>query len=177
MNNSTPAIVAETVNVNELDHSRGGKFLTFFLKDEEYGIEILKVQEIVGILPVTRVPRTPHFIRGVVNLRGKIIPVTDLRLRFNMEEGVANEENCIIVVRTAGIEIGLIVDKVSEVLAIAESEVEGVPSFGTEVKTEYLLGIGKTASSVILLLNIDRVITMQDVMSLRSSLQEVEALA
>lgn len=159
---------------NESSQTIGGKFLTLFLKNEEYGIEILKVQEIVGMLPVTRVPRTPHFIRGVVNLRGKIIPVTDLRLRFNMEEGEPSEENCIIVVRTAGIEIGLIVDKVSEVLDIAGAETETVPSFGTEVKTEYLLGIGKTATSVILLLNIDRVITMQDVMSIRASLPEVE---
>lgn len=172
MNNSIP-VSAE----NELSQTLGGKFLTFFLKNEEYGIEILKVQEIVGMLPVTRVPRTPHFIRGVVNLRGKIIPVTDLRLRFNMEEGEPTEENCIIVVRTSGVEIGLIVDKVSEVLDIAQGQTESVPSFGTEVKTEYLIGIGKTASSVILLLNIDRVITMQDVISLRSSMQDVEIAA
>ena len=176
MNTSIPAI-AEKPTDSELSQTRGGKFLTLFLKNEEYGIEILKVQEIVGMLPVTRVPRTPHFIRGVVNLRGKIIPVTDLRLRFNMEEGPVTEENCIIVVRTAGIEVGLIVDKVSEVLDIAQADTENVPSFGTEVKTEYLLGIGKTATSVILLLNIDRVISMQDVMSLRSSIQEMETAA
>src|SRR5690349_9608987 len=97
---------------------RGGKFLSFFLNNEEYGIEILKVQEIIGMLPITRVPRTPPFVKGVINLRGKIIPVTDLRTRFEMEEQELTAETCTIVVQAGGIEIGVIVDKVSEVLDI-----------------------------------------------------------
>lgn len=140
-------------------NSRGGKFLTFFLIDEEYGIEIGKVQEIIGMLPITRVPRTPPFVRGVVNLRGKIIPVTNLRLKFNMEECADSSETCIIVVKTHGIEIGVIVDKVSEVLDIVEAEIEDAPAFGSEISVDYLLGIGKTQDKVRLLLDIDQILS------------------
>lgn len=143
--------------------NRGGKFLTFYLKDEEYGIEIHKVQEIIGMLPITRVPRTPEFVRGVVNLRGKIIPVTELRSKFGMEECEDSTETCIIVVKTSGVEIGCIVDKVSEVLDIAESEIENAPSFGSEINTDYLLGIGNTKGHVRLLLDIDRILTAEEV--------------
>ena len=152
----------------------GGKFLTFFLKDEEYGIEIRKVQEIIGMLPITRVPRTPPFVRGVVNLRGKIIPVTNLRHKFGMEECADSAETCIIVVKTFGIEIGVIVDKVSEVLDIADAEIEDAPSFGSEINTDYLLGIGKTQDMVRLLLDIDRILSDQEAVALES-LAGVEA--
>lgn len=140
-------------------NSRGGKFLTFFLKDEEYGIEIGKVQEIIGMLPITRVPRTPPFVRGVVNLRGKIIPVTNLRFKFGMEECADSSETCIIVVKTQGVEIGVIVDKVSEVIDISENEIEDAPSFGAEISVDYLLGIGKAQDKVRLLLDIDRILS------------------
>lgn len=150
------------------------KFLTFYLAGEEYGIEILKVQEIIGILPITRVPRTPRFIRGVINLRGKVISVVDLRLKFSMEEKEATPETCIIVVQTAGMEMGIMVDKVSEVLAIASSEIEDTPSFGTSIKTDYILGIGKSQGKVKLLLDIERVLSTQDVVGLRSSINENE---
>lgn len=143
-----------------------GKFLSFFLKQEEYGIEILKVQEIIGLLPITRVPRTPESMRGVINLRGKIIPVTDLRSKFGMEEREETAETCIIVVQTSGLEIGVIVDKVSEVLDISAAEIEDVPSFGTEVSTEYLLGIGNTNGRVRLLLDIDRILTVKEAVEL-----------
>jgi len=143
--------------------NRGGKFLSFYLKDEEYGIEILKVREIIGILPITRVPRTPDFVKGVINLRGKIIAVTDLRSRFEMEERETTDETCIIVVRANGLEIGVIVDKVSEVLDISDAEIEDVPSFGTDVRTEYLLGIGNTNGRVRLLLDISRILIAEDV--------------
>lgn len=140
----------------------GGKFLSFFLKQEEYGIEILKVQEIIKLLPITRVPRTPESVKGVINLRGKIIPVSDLRTKFNMEAHEETSETCIIVVQTAGLEIGVIVDKVSEVLDIADAEIEDVPSFGTDVSTDYLLGIGNTNGRVRLLLDIDKILTVQE---------------
>lgn len=165
-------------NSNDLQETknRGGKYLSFFLKDEEYGIEILKVQEIIGMLPVTRVPRTPEFVRGVVNLRGKIIPVTDLRRKFGMEEGEMTAENCIIVVQTRGLEIGVIVDKVSEVLDIPETEIEDVPAFGTEINTDYLLGVGKTGDKVRLLLDIDEIVTEQD-LTANSGVSEEVAVA
>ena len=168
MNNQTAALAAQVANNNQ----QGGKFLSFFLKDEEYGIEILKVQEIIGMLPITRVPRTPEYVKGVINLRGKIIPVTDLRRKFGMEEMQESAENCTIVVKTAGLEIGVIVDKVSEVLDISDSDIESVPSFGTEVDTKYLLGIGNTNGRVRLLLDIDYVISEEDFSGIRSVIDE-----
>lgn len=143
-----------------------GKFLTFFLADEEYGIEILKVQEIIGLMPVTRIPQTPVYVRGVINLRGKIIAVTDLRKKFGMEYVDETSETCIIVVQTNGVEIGVMVDKVSEVLDISAAEIESTPSFGSSVPTEFLLGIGNTESGVKLLLNIEKILLDQQLLEL-----------
>ena len=141
----------------------GGKFLTFFLAGEEYGVEILKVHEIIGLMPITRVPRAPEYVRGVINLRGKVIPVVDLRQKFGMarEEGVV--ETCIIVVQAGGVQTGVVVDRVSEVAQIRAEEIEPVPPFGAEVPTDYLLGIGKTAGAaggVKLLLDIEKVLAV-----------------
>jgi purine-binding chemotaxis protein CheW len=142
--------------------AQAGKYLTFYLADEEYGVEILKVHEIIGMLPITRVPRTPSFVRGVINLRGKVIPIIDLRERFGMPHEGA-EEQCIIVVQVHGIQLGVVVDKVSEVLSIADGEIEPTPSFGVDVSTEYLLGLAKGEGRVRLLLDIDRVLTATEV--------------
>lgn len=161
--------VTATATQPELEKTRGGKYLSFFLKDEEYGIEILKVQEIIGMLPITRVPRTPEFVKGVINLRGKIIPVTDLRSRFGMDEREITAETCTIVVQTVGLEIGVIVDKVSEVLDISDDEIEDVPSFGTDVSTDYLLGIGNTNDKVRLLLDIDRILSTEEAGDLQAA--------
>ncbi|HEY3281977.1 MAG TPA: chemotaxis protein CheW [Armatimonadota bacterium] len=144
----------------------GGKYLTFFLAGEEYGIEILKVHEIIGMMPITTVPRTPFFIKGVVNLRGKVIPIVDLRLKFEMEAMTQTEETCIIVVQTHGTEMGIVVDRVSEVLDIGSSEIEEPPSFGGDVDTTYILGIGKTDGHVKLLLDIERVLSDQETLDL-----------
>lgn len=139
-----------------------GKFLTFFLGTEEYGLKILSVHEIMGMMPVTRVPRTPEFIRGVINLRGKVIPVIDLRIRFGMAV-VDSEDVCIIVVQVRGIQMGIVVDRVSEVVNIAAGEIEPPPSFGMEVATDFLLGIGKSQGRVRLLLDIDHVLTTSEI--------------
>jgi purine-binding chemotaxis protein CheW len=147
---------------------RGGKFLTFFLRGEEYGLEILKVQEIIGMMGVTPVPRTPEFICGVINLRGKVIPIVDLRLKFGMERTEQTEETCIIVVQANGVQIGIVVDKVSEVLNIAGEDIEDAPSFGSEVNTDYILGIGKSESRIKLLLDIDRVLAETDFSALEA---------
>lgn len=171
MNMETTATAVKS----EVKIQHGGKFLSFFLKQEEYGIEILKVQEIIGILPITRVPRTPEFVKGVINLRGKIIPVTDLRAKFNMEEREETSETCIIVVKTNGVEIGVIVDKVSEVLDISDAEIEDVPSFGTDVSTDYLLGIGNTNGRVRLLLDIEKILTAQEVFEAQAIAAALEA--
>jgi len=153
----------------ESSGGKGGKFLTFFLAGEEYGLEILKVQEIIGMMPITSVPRTPAFIRGVINLRGKVIPVVDLRLKLAMDSTAQTDETCIIVVQAAGLEIGVVVDKVSEVLDIAEGDIEDAPSFGTDVNSDYILGIGKSDGRVKLLLDIDKVLTMQEIAMIDSA--------
>ena len=138
---------------------RAGKYLTFFLAGEEYGLEILKVHEIIGIMPITRVPRTPEFVLGVINLRGKVIPIMDLRAKFGMEAAEHAAEACIIVVQLRGVQIGVFVDRVSEVLDIAEQDIEDAPSFSADIDTDYLLGIAKTNGRVKLLLDIDRVLS------------------
>jgi len=144
----------------------GGKFLTFFLADEEYGLEILKVREIIGLMPITRVPRTPEYMRGVINLRGKVIPVVDLRIKFALEATADSERTCIIVVQASGVEFGVVVDRVSEVVNVASSDIEDAPSFGAEVDTEYLLGLAKSQGTVKLLLDIDRVLSSQEIRAL-----------
>lgn len=136
---------------------RGGKFLTFCLGKEEYGIEILTVREIMGMLPVTAVPHTASHVTGVINLRGQVIPVVDLRLKFDMEKIEHTEETCIIVVQTGGSLLGVIVDRVSEVLNIVAGEIVDAPKLGTDFNTDYLLGIGKAEDRVRLLLDIDKV--------------------
>jgi purine-binding chemotaxis protein CheW len=155
---------------------RGGKYLTFFLAGEEYGLEILKVHEIIGMLPITRVPRTPHFVRGVINLRGKVIPIVDLRRKFAMESEAA-EETCIIVVQVQRIQIGIVVDRVSEVADIPSAEIEDAPSFGADVQTDFLLGIGKSQDRVRLLLDIERVLSTQEVLDLRGVPAEADEAA
>jgi purine-binding chemotaxis protein CheW len=142
--------------------AQAGKYLTFYLATEEYGVEILKVHEIIGMLPITRVPRTPPFVRGVINLRGKVIPIIDLRERFGMSRDGA-EETCIIVVQVHGVQLGVVVDKVSEVLSITDNDIEPTPSFGIDVNTEYLLGLAKGDNKVRLLLDIDRVLSATEV--------------
>src|SRR5919198_2467943 len=117
-------------------------------------------------MPITTVPRTPKFIRGVINLRGKVIPIVDLRLKFGMDSKEQTEETCIIVVQAAGAQIGTIVDKVSEVLDIPGSDIEDAPGFGADVDTEYILGIGKSQGKVKLLLDIDKVLSRQEVAAL-----------
>jgi purine-binding chemotaxis protein CheW len=128
-------------------------FLTFLLGSEQYGVEILKVQEIIGLLPITRVPNTRSHVKGLVNLRGKILMVIDLRLRFGMEAVEPTEESCIVFVRVQKIEMGLIVDKVSDVLDIPEKDIDKDQTFSTDC----LLGIGKVDGKARLLLDLDRV--------------------
>jgi purine-binding chemotaxis protein CheW len=145
---------------------REGKYLTFSLAGEEYGIGILKIREIIGMMPITAVPETPAYVKGVINLRGKVIPVIDLRLRFGMEEIGYTERTCIIVVEIRGavglLPVGIVVDAVSEVLNIKVEDVEDTPSFGVRLNTEYILGMAKMGKGVKLLLDIDRVLRADD---------------
>ena len=144
-----------------------GKYLTFSLAGEEYGIGILKVKEIIGMMPVTTVPGAPSYVKGVINLRGKVIPVVNLRLKFGMEEVSCTERTCIIVVEIRGqsgsILIGIVVDSVSEVLNIKGTEIEETPAFGERLNTDYILGMAKMNGGVKILLNIDQVLGAEDV--------------
>ena len=145
----------------------GGKYLTFFLAGEEYGVEILRVQEIISMMPVTRVPRTPSYIRGVINLRGKVIPIMDLREKFGMSPATEPEQ-VMIVVQVAGVQIGVVADKVSEVASIAAADIDPTPDFGAEIHTEFLLGLGKSNGRLRLLLDIERVLSTDEVLAIAS---------
>ena len=144
-----------------------GKYLTFKLDVEEFGLEILKVQDIIKMMGITKVPRTPAFVRGVINLRGKVIPVVDLRLKFEMERREETEKTCIIVVtvrRASGaVVMGILVDEVSEVLDVAGSSIEPAPEFGASVDTSFILGMGKVGERVVTLMDVNRVLSGEDV--------------
>lgn len=144
-----------------------GKYMTFKISNEEYGLGILKVRELIGLLKITRVPQTPPWVSGVINLRGKVIPVVDLRLKFNMSPSVATEQTVIIVVQlvsAAGTLImGVLVDEVLEVLDILAVQIEPPPSFGTQsTDASFILGVGKSGERVIFLLDIDAVLHAED---------------
>ncbi len=147
-----------------------GKYLTFTLNEEEYGIGILKVKEIIGMMSITSVPRTPEFVKGVINLRGKVIPVMDLRLKFSMGEIPYTDRTCIIVVeidsQDSTVLIGIVVDAVSEVLNIAEDEIEEAPAFGSRLDTDYILGMAKMEGGVKILLDIDKVLSAKEIEAL-----------
>src|SRR3972149_5985544 len=145
-----------------------GKYLTFVLCGEEYGIEILKVREIIGIMNITPVPQTPGHIKGVINLRGKVIPVLDLRSKFGFEEATHTKETCIIVVEVHNVLTGIIVDTVSEVLDVSASELEESPHFGNSVDTAMFLGMAKIKDKVKILLDIDKVLGTEDINAVES---------
>jgi purine-binding chemotaxis protein CheW len=142
------------------------KYLTFALGDEIYALEILMVREIIGLMEITKVPRMPEFVRGVINLRGKVIPVLDLRRKFGMESVEETKETCIIVVDLNDMLMGIVVDRVSEVLDIPQEEIEDTPSFGVTVSTEFILGIGKVKGKVIMILDIRAVLTSEELEAL-----------
>lgn len=152
--------------------SMAGKYLTFQLGNEEYGLEILKVKEIIKMMEITKVPKTPVFVRGVINLRGKVIPVIDLRIKFGMPTVDTTEKTCIIVVqvsRESGkITMGIIVDEVSEVLNIQAENIEPTPEFGTSVDTAFILGMGKLEKKVVMLLDVDKVLSKGDLETIKS---------
>ncbi|MGV1099900.1 chemotaxis protein CheW [Thiovibrio sp. JS02] len=139
-----------------------GKYLTFSLGKEDYGVGILSVREIIGVMEITAVPHTPTYIKGVINLRGRVIPVLDLRLKFGMSPQEYNERTCIIVVevqgQTAPVQVGMVVDSVSEVLNVAAGEIEPPPSLGTSAETENILGMAKIKGEVKILLDVDKVV-------------------
>ena len=140
-----------------------GKYLTFTLVGEEYGVPILKVREIIGYVDVTAMPQMPSYVKGVINLRGQVVPIVDLRSKFGVETAEITDQTCIIVVEIARgartFNTGIVVDCVQEVLDIAGEDIEETPQFGTAVDTGFILGMGKIDGSVKILLDIDRVLS------------------
>jgi purine-binding chemotaxis protein CheW len=149
---------------------RAGKYLTFHLGSEEFGIRVLQVREIMGLQDITAVPQTPPHVKGVINLRGKVIPVLCLRAKFGLEPAEYTARTCIIVVQVQGtagaIQVGVIVDAVSEVLNVMPAEIEDTPDFGRGA-TPYLLGMAKIKDKVKILLDIDQVVGTQDILNLQ----------
>jgi purine-binding chemotaxis protein CheW len=143
-----------------------GKYLTFTLAGEEYGVPVLKVREIIKMMDITEVPQVPAHVRGVLNLRGKVIPVIDLRLKFGFATSEVSDRNCIIVVQVARrsglVMMGIVVDHVSEVVNITAGEIEATPEFGDRVNTDYMTGLAKVKGGVKILLDLDRVLGMDE---------------
>ncbi len=154
---------------------RAGKYLIFHLGAEEFGTEVLKVREIMGIQDITTVPQVPAYVKGVINLRGKVIPVVDLRLKFSLPPEEYTARTCIIVVRThqgdEDLMIGIVVDGVAEVLNIAAADIEDTPDFGPGVVTPYLKGMAKIKGKVKILLDIDQVLSANELNGLTALLQ------
>jgi purine-binding chemotaxis protein CheW len=155
--------------------NRAGKYLTFRLADQEYGVEILHVQEIIGLMNVTHVPRTPHYVRGVINLRGRVIPIVDLRAKFGMESKEDSERTCIIVVQVnvsdGVITMGFVVDEVSEVLDIKGEDIENPPVFGNSgLDTSYILGMAKMKGDVKILVDINKVLDVEELENIQTAM-------
>src|SRR5580698_3723660 len=151
---------------NAATDARVGKYLVFHLGEEEFGIQVQKVREIMGVMDITQVPQTPPHVKGVINLRGKVIPVVDLRLKFSMPAVEYSHRTCIIVVQVAGehgmMLMGVVVDGVAEVLQVAAADVEDTPNFGKEVEIPYVMGLAKLKGKVKILLDIDQGMTARE---------------
>ena len=154
--------------LEEEEDTQKDKYLTFSLNKEFFGIEIRFVTEIIGIQAITEIPQLPQYIKGIVNLRGKIIPVMDVRLRFQKEPMEYNDRTCIIVVEIKDICIGLIVDRVSEVLSISEENIVPPPDNKLGVKSKYITGIGKVENDIKLILDCDELLNDEEAESLTS---------
>jgi len=154
--------MAELEEIREDEDTQKGKYMTFKSGNEYYGIGINYVNEIIGIQSITSVPETEEYIRGLINLRGKIIPVIDVRLRFRQQPIEYTDRTCIIVINVKNVVVGLIVQTIAEVVAIDDSEIEPPPTIGTGGNNRYVYGIGKIGDSVKLLLDPDKLINDQD---------------
>jgi len=172
---STVGVESEQATALDKGKDRAGKYLVFELGREQFGIQVLKVREIMGIQEITALPQTPAHVKGVINLRGKVTPVVDLRLKFGLSELQHTQRTCIIVVEVKGeagpMLMGVVVDAVAEVLNLAGADIEDTPDFGDGTETPFLLGMAKVKGKVKILLEIDRVLTTQDLHALNAMVQ------
>lgn len=168
----TPSIATADAAAALQTDVRAGKYLTFQVGREEFAIRVLKVREIMGMMDITVVPHTPAYVKGVINLRGKVIPVIDLRLKFGVQNAEDTQRTCIIVVEAKAesgqVLMGTVVDSVSEVVNLVAADIEDTPDFGEGVATPYILGIAKTKKKVYILLDIDEVLTHQELHGLQA---------
>jgi purine-binding chemotaxis protein CheW len=146
-----------------ISQSKGEQFVTFSLADEEYGVDIMKVQEIIGYQGFTKIPNLPSFIKGVLNLRGTVVPVIDLRAKFLLEEKEYNKFTVIILLNILGRVMGMIVDSISDVVSFNDAEMEDTPNFGAKIRTEFIKGMGKKGNKFVILLDLDEVMSVQDI--------------
>lgn len=150
-----------------------GKYLTFNLMEEFYGVNVERILQIIAIPEITKIPKTPEFVKGVINLRGKIIPVIDLRLKFKLPEQEYNDRTSIVIIKIntekSEIYIGIIIDKVLEVLDIHAGEIENTPTFGVKLDTEFILGMAKVKNKVVTLLNISKILTEIELTQLQNT--------
>ncbi|MCK9329160.1 MAG: chemotaxis protein CheW [Candidatus Cloacimonetes bacterium] len=150
-----------------------GKYLTFNLMEEFYGVNVEHILQIIAIPEITKIPKTPDFVKGVINLRGKIIPVIDLRIKFKLPEQQYNDRTSIVIIKLktkqSEIFIGIIIDKVLEVLDIHNEEIEDTPTFGVQLDTEFILGMAKVKNKVVTLLNINKILTETELTQIEKS--------
>lgn len=153
---------------------QGGKFLTFLLGDEIFGLPIKKAREIIGMMEITHIPKTQKYIKGVINLRGKIIPIIDLRLKFGIEAKAYNDRTCVIIIevdsKDTQRQVGVIVDAVSEVLNISKNEIDVSPEYDAPLQREFLLGLGKMKDRVVMILNIEEILNHEELFLIRKEL-------
>lgn len=150
-------------NLEMEEDTQKGKYLTFFLGKESYGIEIQYVTEIIGIQPITEIPELPSYVKGIINLRGNIIPVMDVRLRFKKEPKEYNDRTCVIVIDIMDLSIGLVVDSVSEVIKILDQDIEAPPQMNKGSNNRYIKNIGKVGNDVKLLLDCEKLLTDDEI--------------
>jgi len=146
--------------------SISGKYLTFLLGDDNYGVEIMKIREIIGMIPITTIPETPSYVKGIINLRGKVIPVIDLRSKFGLASKNTTERTCIVVSEVkksdGTVFLSFIVDSVAEVINITADDIEAAPSFGSTTGPENISGIAKRDKKIVILLDIEKVLSEED---------------
>jgi len=152
----------EKKELNQEEDTQKGRFLTFKLGEESFGLEIKYVTEIVGIQPITNIPEVPNYVKGIINLRGKVISVIDVRIKFKKEPVEYDERTCIIVIEIDDISIGLIVDEVSEVVTIKDEDIVPPPSYKTGFQNKYIKGVGKYKDGVKLLLDSNKLLTNEE---------------
>jgi purine-binding chemotaxis protein CheW len=145
------------------------QFVTFVIANESYGVPVLKVQEIIGMTEIVHVPNCPDFMKGVINLRGSVVPVIDMRMRFNMEERQYDMFTVIIIVEVKDMLVGMIVDTVSDVLDIPTSEIQKTPSFAVKIDTDFIEGIGQINDHLVIILNIENILSAEEAVALERS--------